>query len=247
MNSQYKLLPEKGFHSTSMSEAATVHDAIYQVVKQPQKFFKRGKLFMAYWIEPQGFCQGQSKPHSKNRRFMVIRSKKRHCLCLAVHTYQGQATSKPGVRADDHAAVIPEGGSLTLHPEEKELYRQPIHVILERDDVTIDGTSRMDFSRIYTVEYNVPVKGIGRILHHDLEIFETYLSRSISLAFQAEDEPVQPIPQWLGKHPQYKELAEKQKFHPLDNRRFGLGFKSLRIGETAYRPGIISPRTVDYL
>ena len=209
-DSQHKLLSKDNFDATSSSEAAAVHNPIYQVVKQPQKFFKRGKFFMAYWVEPQGYDQGQSKPHSKNRRFMVVRSKKRHCLCLSVHTYQGQATSKPGVRADDHAAVIREGGSVILHPEERELHRQPIHVILEHNDVTIDGTSRMDFSRIYTVEYNVPVKAIGRILHHDLEIFETYLSRSINLIFQAEPEPFQYISQWLGKHPQYKSWQESR-------------------------------------
>ena len=157
----------------------------YQIIDNPRKWFKKGRFFMAFWVEPLGFSQPSassgSELFSESRRFMVIRSKPGHCLCLSVHTYGGQATAKHGVWADDYAAILSEGGETVLHPEEKKLTKDPIHIILENEGVTIHQTSRIDFSRVYTVEYNIPVRNIGRIQPTDLEILEKYFSSNMNI------------------------------------------------------------------
>ena len=175
----------------------------YKIVTQPRKFFKKGRMFMACWVEPAGYGQSSGEAgrgsFSENRHFMVVRSKPGHCLCLSVHTYGQQATTKHGVWPDEHASVIPYGGFEVLAPGESSLNRQPIQVILENKTVVIDASSRADFSRVYTFEYNVPVRNIGRALPADLPKVEAYLAKSISILpgeqFEAEeaDLPQRPL------------------------------------------------------
>ena len=132
---------------------------------------------MTHWVEPAGFSKGAltpSAPFEELRRFIVIRSKPAHCLCLPVHTYGRQATSKPGVVVDDHAAIVPLGRSMQLHAEEKPLSKQPLYIILEDRNIDIDYTSRIDFARIYTFEYNVPIRNIGRVSAESIGILEEY-------------------------------------------------------------------------
>ena len=164
------------------------HDSDYQIINQPRRFFKKGKFFMALWVEPLGFSRpsGNQRPESffETRRFVVVRSKPGHCLCLSVHTYGRQATTKRGVWADEHAAIVPQGGCQVLHPGEPELKKRPIQVKVEGRNVAVDAYSRIDFSRVYTVEYNIPVKNIGRILPQDIEMFETYFTQTVNMASQ---------------------------------------------------------------
>ena len=162
---------------------------------------------MAFWAEPRGFSQpstiGHAEPYFETCRFIVIRSKRGHCLCLGVHTYGRQGTSKLGVGADHHAAVIADGDiEAVLHPKEKELSKRPIHIVLETRDVTIDSTSRLDFSRVYTIEYNIPVRNIGRILPLDLAIFETYFSQTINIPYGELSLPndVEPVLRSVNDH-----------------------------------------------
>ena len=175
-----------------LSQAISIEKSDYQIINHPRRFFKKGKFFMASWVEPLGFSRpsGRERPDSfsETRRFMVVRSKPGHCLCLSVHTYGRQATAKRGLWADEHAAIIPQGGYQVLHPGEPELKKQPIQDKLESTSVFIDAYSRIDFSRIYTVEYNIPVKNIGRILPADMEIFEIYFSQTVNItSLEVED------------------------------------------------------------
>ena len=149
----------------------------YEIIEKPRKFFKKGRFFMTHWVEPAGYSEGAPTPNlpfEKLRRFVVIRNKPAHCLCLPVHTYGRQATSKPGVVADDHAAIVPVGKSMQLHAEEKPLGKRPLYMILEDSEVDIDYMSRVDFARIYTFEYNVPIRNIGRVSAESMGALEEY-------------------------------------------------------------------------
>ena len=179
--------------TTSSGKAMSIDKKEYEIITKARPFFKKGRFFMAFWTEPMGsnqaFPSGTLQTYFETfRRFIVIRSKPGHCLCLSVHTYRRRGTSKPGVRADDHAAVIPVGGSVKLHPEEKALSKEPIHVIVEDPTVTIHETSRVDFSRVYTIEYNIPVKKVGRVCPMDLHKFEDYFSKCMNLPPQPFDD-----------------------------------------------------------
>ena len=141
---------------------------------------------MIFWVEPRGFSSpcstGRSEPYFETRRFIVIRSKRAHCLCLAVHTYRRKGTSKYGIVPDQHAAVIAEKDlEASTHLGEKKSNRDPIQIILETKTLSIDATSTIDFTRVYTVEYNLPVRNIGRIRPLDLALFETYFGHSVNI------------------------------------------------------------------
>ena len=178
-------LGESSATNSAFGEPLSMSGLDYEVISQPRKFFKKGRFFMAYWVEPSGsvqlFGREEPEPFSESRYFMVVRSKPGHCLCLSVHTYGQQATAKHGVWPDEYASVIPRGGFEVLSPGEMSLKRQPIQVILENRSITIDASSRIDFSRVYTFEYNIPVRNVGRTIPEDLSKFEAYFSKSINI------------------------------------------------------------------
>ncbi|KAL9096282.1 MAG: hypothetical protein Q9165_001279 [Trypethelium subeluteriae] len=154
----------------------------FEIIEKPRQYFKKGRFFMLHWSEPTGVNSSmECVTFQKIRRFMVIRGRPAHCLCLVVHTYGRQGTSKIDARASDHAAVIPAGKSVVLHPDEKELKKDPIQIIVEDAKVELDHTARLDFSRVYTIEYNLPVRNIGRILPKDLGKYERYFITSVDI------------------------------------------------------------------
>ncbi|CAN9173447.1 unnamed protein product [Alternaria sp. RS040] len=124
----------------------------FEEVRNPHMFFKPARVFMTPWTEPEGFS-GQM--FTETARFVVVKSGPTFSVCLRISTYSGQATSKPGVIASHHAAVIPQGGTVTYHPHEKELINPPIEIKVENDDVDIDPMARINFAKPYTVEHNI--------------------------------------------------------------------------------------------
>jgi hypothetical protein len=50
--------------------------------------------------------------------------------------------------------------------------------------------SRINFSRLYTVEYNVKVATVGRIVHKDLELLDRYFREGVLKLSPAQDKDV---------------------------------------------------------
>lgn len=96
-----------------------------------------------------------------------------------MHTYNGRGVTKTGVNADDHAALVPKGQDPKLLPGES-LKRSPIHFILEDQKLRLDPASRINFSKLHTIEYNVKVSTVGRVAPEDLSRLEKYWYESIS-------------------------------------------------------------------
>ncbi|KAF2251135.1 hypothetical protein BU26DRAFT_276633 [Trematosphaeria pertusa] len=157
----------------------------YEIIEKPRTFFKKGRVFMVVWPEPGGEAvKDQLGPpvFMKARRFVVIRPKATHCVCLPINTYQGQATTKPGVVAQDHAAVVMLGEEPKLHPEEKQLTKEPMFITLENKSTgPIDPMSRINFAKVYTVEYNVKVRNIGRIVSDSIWRMDQYFAECFKL------------------------------------------------------------------
>lgn len=132
---------------------------------------------MTPWTEPEGFS-GQM--FTETARFVVVKSGPTFSVCLRISTYSGQATSKPGVIASHHAAVIPQGGTVTYHPHEEELVNPPIEIKVENDDVDIDPMARINFAKPYTVEHNIWVRNVGRVVgDHVVRRLEMYLATNL--------------------------------------------------------------------
>ena len=88
-------------------------------------------------------------------------------------TYGGQGTSKAGVRAQDHAIVYTEmrGKKAEELPYEQKLNKMPIRVEPRTSRDQLDPQSRLNYAKIYTIEYNVKVCFIGEIHRESRKYF----------------------------------------------------------------------------
>jgi hypothetical protein len=124
---------------------------------------------------------------TKVRRFIVARNKGPHCLCLCIHTYGGQATTKAGIKPEDHAPLVYDGGEVQLHPNEASLIKEKLVAVLEDSTISLSPYSRIDFGKIYTVNSNSRVRTIGRIGSSYLGRLEEYFRAGIGV--NEPDEP----------------------------------------------------------
>jgi len=139
------------------------------------------------WTEPSGVPAGggssngsytitrlNAGSYAELRRFVVIRAGYGSSKCLAIETYSGKATLKPNlVNRQQHAIIYTskhapeeysyEGEDGTIVRESLE--KDPIKVNAEQDgpEGILDPRSRINYSKIYTVEYDVRVLNIGKV------------------------------------------------------------------------------------
>jgi hypothetical protein len=114
---------------------------------------------------------------TKFRQFIVLRERLHNCLCLPIHTYGGQGATKSSVRTQDHAMIYAKGED--GDPGEN-LIKEPFSVIIENIKEKINPRSCIDFSRIYTIEHNIRVSKVGRILPSQLQRLNRYFVDSIT-------------------------------------------------------------------
>ncbi|KAG9193987.1 hypothetical protein G6011_04022 [Alternaria panax] len=63
--------------------------------------------------------------------------------------HAGQATSKNGVAAQDHAAVVPEGGEVIYHENEAKLTKSPMYIKVEKALIgLISPMARLNFAKV---------------------------------------------------------------------------------------------------
>lgn len=129
------------------------------------------------------------------RRFVVIGTNWGNAQCSPIHTYGGQACFKPGLPDVHKHAIIytsPEAPpEATMERDGKVvsegLTKSAIRVVREQNGPEGDlGTlSRLNFSKVYTVEFYAKVLNIGMVHPNMLETLAYYASTS-------RDEPSQP-------------------------------------------------------
>jgi hypothetical protein len=144
----------------------------------PKNFFKKGRVFLTLWSEPKG---NSLETFTKLARFVVVRVYSRYSVCLRFSTYDGQATTKHDAKSADHAAVINMGGTFTSHVQGENMSKEPIEVKIENNDFTIDEMSRINFAKPYTVEHNLLILKIGRVVGESVWLLDTYFAQSLGL------------------------------------------------------------------
>ncbi|OQO07342.1 hypothetical protein B0A48_07039 [Cryoendolithus antarcticus] len=149
---------------------------------RPRDFYRPGRVFMTLWTEPTAYTKLSllsdpntsitafgERVYSKVRPFVVIRQATAHCICVRIISYSGQGVSKKGVNKSEHAIIYDGNGTPNPMPgEEPEGLEQPmqaiaIRILSDRSDFRLAPASRLDFGRIYTVEYNVKAKATGTV------------------------------------------------------------------------------------
>ena len=174
-----------GVQYTIITEVGGQLHSGFTVIRNASSFIKKGRCFMVFWPEPAG-GESERTIYWKIRRFVVIRNKPTYCLCLSISTYQGRGTSKTGVIHDCHAPVIPVDGEVHLHPDEKSFTKEPLRIKIEDPSISIDPMSRINFGKVFTVEYNLKVRNIGRIISESCKKMEEYFVESIKLPHEAK-------------------------------------------------------------
>ncbi|KAA8572081.1 hypothetical protein EYC84_002006 [Monilinia fructicola] len=111
--------------------------------------------------------------YSEIRRFVVVRKNHGSSICCSIHTYSGQATLKPNLPAANLHTIIytsptcPDQHRLMVNGQcvEEQLTKDPIHVIREREDDEghLNRLSRLNYSKVYTVEHHALVLNIGMV------------------------------------------------------------------------------------
>jgi hypothetical protein len=137
---------------------------------QDSSFFKWGQVFKTHWSEPKGnagndISNDKSKTFTKVRPFIVINAMEGHCLCLPVLTYGRQGVLKHGVHAHDHAPIYTHGENLVLlkGEEERGLTRTAIAIVPDSPSVVLLPESRLNYAKLYPIEYNVKVCSMGQV------------------------------------------------------------------------------------
>ncbi|MCJ1329212.1 hypothetical protein MMC10_005890 [Thelotrema lepadinum] len=176
--------------STSLSCTRLTVSKGFEKVDKPGKFFSRGRVFKAAWIEIAGpttkdventttvrYCQ---TAYTDIRRFVVLRKKEDCCICVPIHTFSGRGGGKRSTNRQDYALVFDAGRDETWDRER--LSRKEIPMVVERDDVDISyPQARIQFSKLYTVEFYTMVQQLGYVHKEALEVLEQAFLDSIPL------------------------------------------------------------------
>jgi hypothetical protein len=163
-------------------------------------------VFKICWTEPAGQIKtekGTDKLPTKFgegffttvRRFVVVDQRDGHSLCLLVDTsiilvsscllcgvrpiltYGRQATTKHGVKPQDHAIIYTQNDKKkdetpTEVEGEQKLRKRPIRMDPRTPRDVLDPLSRINYAKIYTIEHNVKVNFIGTINKHSVKYFK---------------------------------------------------------------------------
>ncbi|KAH0493632.1 hypothetical protein TgHK011_000289 [Trichoderma gracile] len=171
------------YHITALEEPLEELDPRYKV--EPSSKFQPGEIFKVHWSEPQG-ASSESAPSVSGkheiqnrfgtkffvgfRRFIVIANDQGHCTCVPILTYGGKGCKKKGVKADKHGIIYERGSKPRLLDKEPKLGFPPVRVEMKEEGEKLSKESRVNYSKLVTVEHNVKVFFIGSIVYNDWDL-----------------------------------------------------------------------------
>ncbi|KZL83479.1 hypothetical protein CI238_02553 [Colletotrichum incanum] len=163
----------------------TNEDLDPRYVVEPSHKFRPGSIFKVLWCEPSGTSLGGTPTISDRkpvqdrfggslfvgfRRFVVVANDDGHCTCVPILTYQGKACKKRGVKPQKHGMVYHSKPHRLLQ-NEPELGFPPVRAKLTVEGEKLDKASRVNYSKLVTVEHNVKVFFIGHISPEAMDDF----------------------------------------------------------------------------
>lgn len=167
--------PNKGWydHLDPSYRMRTGHEA--------KHFFARGRVFSMLWSETASETYARAgtvntaitvgrfgqNVYSQIRRFIVVKVEHGFVYAIAIYTYTGRGTLKPGCIASEHSAVFLQGSGPTYFSGERDgphgISKEPIEVVPVDNTINMDPASRVRFGKTYSIEWNVKVKDIGKV------------------------------------------------------------------------------------
>jgi hypothetical protein len=92
-------------------------------------------------------------------------------------TYEHRGCLKRGVKAHKHGIVYEYGGKARMMNGEPPLGFEPIRVVLDWTTEKIAKESRVNYSKLVTIEHNVKVFFIGRVYTDDFWIVQNAVNK----------------------------------------------------------------------
>lgn len=102
------------------------------------------------------------------RRFVVVANDEGHCTCVPILTYERKGCNKRGVKPAKHGIVHALGSKPRMEAGEPQLGFRPVRLELVHGE-KLASQSRINYSKLVTIEHNVKVFFIGNIVSTDFE------------------------------------------------------------------------------
>ncbi|KAH7305583.1 hypothetical protein B0I35DRAFT_362164, partial [Stachybotrys elegans] len=149
-------------------------------------YFQPGEVFKVMWSEPAGARGGNASSEQTDasarsadrlyfgfRRFIVIANDQGHCTCVPILSYGGKGCLKTGVKAEKHGIIYDanhhsKGPPIPLTGEPKLGFR-PVGMTILAEGEILKRESRVNYSKLVTVEHNIKVCFIGSIVSSDMD------------------------------------------------------------------------------
>ncbi|KAI0909432.1 hypothetical protein F4824DRAFT_504589 [Ustulina deusta] len=146
------------------------------VVEHSYKF-QPGEVFKILWSEPTGQVAGDASISDIRaindpggqfyvgyRRFIIVSTdESHHSTCVPILTYDRRGCGKKGVRPSKHGIIFAVGQKPRLLKNEPDLGFEPVPLEIYAEGETLARESRVNYSKLVTIEHNVKVFFIGRI------------------------------------------------------------------------------------
>ncbi|KJZ75621.1 hypothetical protein HIM_05084 [Hirsutella minnesotensis 3608] len=165
---------------TADEEALDELDPRYKVEHSTR--FQPGEIFKVHWSEPQGSgnehapsVSGRQEIQNRFgtkffvgfRRFIVIANDQGHSTCVPILTYGGKGCKKKGVKPQKHGIIHERNHKARLLDGEPKLGFPPVAVEMTEEGEKLSRESRVNYSKLVTVEHNVKVFFIGSVVSKD--------------------------------------------------------------------------------
>lgn len=153
-------------------------DKSYKVRNHDYKdFFRIGRVFQTLWTESWSSNTGHNetfvsevifkeKVHSKIRRFVVVKKGDKFCTCIPVTSYGGQGYRKAGIDLTKHSFVYSNRNPRQIPG----IQLQPLKIDLAKNAEKLNDHSLVNYGKIYTVENNVKVKDVGKLVAQSIKV-----------------------------------------------------------------------------
>ena len=116
--------------------------------------------------------------YSHIRRMVVVRERHGYCWCIPINTYNYQGVAKKGLSTQDrlsHCVIHMDNTDPTTDPREKGLMtKKPIAVTAANPEQKLHHMSRLNFGKVYSVEWNVKVMNVGKVNGNSMVAFAGY-------------------------------------------------------------------------
>ncbi|KAI0117051.1 hypothetical protein F4814DRAFT_439575 [Daldinia grandis] len=146
--------------------------------------FQPGEVFKILWSEPLGQIGGDdpisdvtkrrtaagSKFYVGFRRFIIVTTdESHHSTCVPILTYDRRGCLKKGIKPSKHGIIYMAGSKPRLLKNEPELGFTPVALQVYAEGEKLAKESRVNYSKLVTIEHNVKVFFIGSITGEDFE------------------------------------------------------------------------------